>query len=128
RAGRAARVNRKSGQVADHVTDLHNNRYEASGDAVRDREADDVPGGDPLRSRKARIEPIAAQAAAGRNDGRRLDPDIDLDSRGRNVGDAALRFVACDRAQARAVDEHVLSGLHALTNAVRSRAPVGGGY
>src|SRR6266581_2324799 len=59
-------------------------------------------GGDPLRSRKVRIEPIAAQPAAGRNNGRRLDPDVDLDRRGRNVSDAVLRFVTRDRAQARA--------------------------
>src|SRR5258708_36947146 len=37
------------------------------------------------------------------------DPDIDLDRRGRNVGDAVLRFVTRDRAQTRAVDHDVLS-------------------
>ena len=53
-----------------------------------------------------------------------MNSDIDLDRGIGNIGDAALGFVARDRTQARAVDQHVLPGLSALHIAVRRDAPI----
>ena len=75
-AGAAVRGNRDSRQIADQGSYLHRNRNVTSDHAIGDREADDIPSGDPLRDAIARIEAVTAGATAGRDHGRRVHPYI----------------------------------------------------